>query len=104
MSKKIEKIEPSVKLGGGSFNIAYVRSFKSKDKFVNDEKMRSLVEFTKDIDDYLGSIWDKCHQAEELKAAEVTVEVAGEANDVEQTETPEIKKVSSKRKSESKKE
>lgn len=101
--KKIEKIEPSVKLGGGSFNIEFVRSFKSKDKFVNDEKMRSLVEFTKDIDDYLSSIWDKCHLEDELKPAEKLPEQA-ETDQENVPEATEIKKTATKRKSESKKE
>jgi hypothetical protein len=103
MSKKIDKIEPAVKLGGGSFNVAFVKSFKSKDKFVNDEKIRALVSFTKDIDDYLTSIWDKCHLEDELKTAEKLPEKS-ESDQENIPETTEIKKVATKRKSESKKE
>jgi hypothetical protein len=103
MSKKIDKIEPAVKLGGGSFNVAFVKSFKTKDKFVNDERLRSLVAFSKDIDDYLSSIWDKCHLEDELKAAEKLPEKS-ESDQENIPETTEIKKVATKRKSESKKE
>jgi hypothetical protein len=104
MSKKIEKIEPAVKLGGGSFNVAYVKSFKTKEKFVNDEKMRSLVEFTKDIDDYLGSIWDKCHLQDELKAAKKVSETISEDSEVSNVPAPVVKKVSTNKKSTNKKE
>jgi len=103
MSKKIDKIEPAVKLGGGSFNIEFVRSFKSKDKFVNDDRLRSLVAFSKDIDDYLGSIWDKCHLEDELKPAEKLPEQT-ETDQENVPEATEIKKTATKRKSESKKE
>jgi hypothetical protein len=101
--KKPYKEEPAVKLGGGSFNIEFVRSFKSKDKFVNDERLRSLVAFSKDIDDYLTSIWDKCHLEDELKTAEKLPEKS-ESDQENIPETTEIKKVATKRKSESKKE
>jgi hypothetical protein len=104
MSKKIDKIEPAVKLGGGSFNIAFVRSFKSKDKFVNDEKLRGLVSFTKDIDDYLGNIWEKCHQDEQLKAAEKVSEKVVENSEPKQPEIPEVKKTSTNKKATNKKE
>lgn len=101
--RKPYKEEPAVKIGGGSFNIEYVRSFKSKDKFVNDERLRKLVAFTNDIDDYLGSIWDKCHLEDELKSAENLPEQA-EPDQENVPEANEIKKTATKRKSESKKE
>lgn len=104
MSKKNLKIEPSVKIGGGSFNIEFVRSFKSKDKFVNDERLRSLVAFSKDIDDYLSSIWDKCHQEDELKSAKKVSEAINEAKEHPEVSAPEIKKVSTNKKATSKKE
>jgi len=101
--KKQFKNEPAVKLGGGSFNIEFVRSFSSKQAFVCDEKLRSLVQFTGDIDDYLSCIWEKCHENEQFTPAETQQEIS-ENVIKETTDTTEIKNVATKRKSESKKE
>ena len=103
MKKQVKK-DPSVKLGGGSFNIDYVKSFESKEIFVNDELIRSRVSFTKDIDDYLGKIWDDCHKEDQLKKSEKVSEKISEVSEVSAPEAPEVKKVSTNKKATSKKE
>jgi len=102
--KKQRKIEPAVKLGGGSFNITFVRSFESKEAFIEYEKSTGHISFTKDLDGYLSEIWDKCHQENELKTAKIVSEKVIEVKQTEQPETPEVKKVSTNKKATSKKE
>jgi len=103
MSKKVENIEPAVKLGGGSFSVAFVKSF-TKQRFVNDAKLRELVSFTQDIDDYLSKIWEDCHKEEQLKAAATVTEFDPETGEPITPVIEPVKKTATKRNSESKKE
>jgi len=99
--KKTKKKEDCVSLGKGGWNVAYVRSFTSCDDFVRANMDKTC---SNDIEDYLKSVWDLCHKNEQLKAAEKVSEKVIEVKQTEQPEAPEVKKVSAKRKSESKKE
>lgn len=102
--KKQRKIEPAVKLGGGSFNITFVRSFESKEAFIEYEKSTGHISFTKDPDGYLSEIWEKAHEAEQLKVSENVPEKSEQEQQEAAPEAPYVKKTATNRKSTAKKE
>lgn len=99
MGKKEPIIEPAVKLGGGSFSVAFVKSF-TKQRFVNDARLRELVSFTQDIDDYLSKIWEDCHKDEQLKASATVTEFDPETGEPITPVIEPVKKTATKRNSE----